>query len=174
MAKKRAVDKKTKQRKEELKKSLEYEQSIKSIIYNVVGILSVFLLFYLVTYFITNNSRRLNVIDVERLPVEIQYKEILAGETFNRPESEYYVLFYDFDGEEAAYYSTIINDFFGKIYTVDLGKGFNKPFVSDETNKNVQKASDLRVREATLIKIKNNKNVSYIEGNLEEIGDNIK
>lgn len=174
MASKKIVKRKEKERINELKNSLEYVQTTSSIIFNVGCVIGVFIVFYIITTLITNSSKGLNEKVAENVPAEIQYEEILAGETFNKSETEYYVLFFDFDGEQASYYNTIISTSSKTIYKVDLGNTFNKQYASEETNKNAQTASELKVKEATLIQIKNNRNVSYTEGKLLEIKTNIK
>jgi hypothetical protein len=172
MARRMKVNKKQQERREEIKQSLEYEQSTKSIIFNVAGVLIVFALFYFITTLVAGNKPILH--EKEKTPAVIQYKEILAGETFNRLDSEYYVLFFDFNGEDASYYKTIASTSEKIVYIVDLSNSFNKSIVSEETNKSAQNASELKVKEATLIKIKNKRNVLYFEGSLLEIKANIK
>lgn len=174
MAKKKELKKMEELRKKELKESLEVNQSVKSVIYNVVGVLVVFFIFYFVTVLITNGAKGLHEKTPDNTPAEIQYKEILAGEVFNMPDEEYYVLFYDFKGDHQDYYSTIAAQSEKKVYTVDLSNPFNSDIVSEETNSSAQDSSSLKVKEATLIKIRNGKNISYFEGRLVEIKENIK
>lgn len=153
----------------------EYTQSTKSIIITLLVVLGVFLLFYLITVLINNNNRKLNTKEPEEVETEIQYFEILGDSTFTMSPEEYYVLFYDFDGPEAVYYDYLFNQYAGienqYIYKVDLGNGFNKKFVSEETNKKAKKAGDLKVKDATLIKIRKGKNVEYVEGSSQVIAN---
>ena len=99
---------------------------------------------------------------------KIQYDEILASDTFKMNDDEYYVLFYDFDGPEAVYYDYLFSEYASKkdnhIYKVDLGNAFNKKYVSNETNIYANNINELKVKDATLIKISYGSNVSYVEG----------
>jgi hypothetical protein len=151
----------------------EYTQSTKSIIIALVVVLVVFALFYVLTVFINDSSRKLNTKEPEVVEPEIQYLEILGDNTFTMSPREYYVLFYDFDGPEAAYYDYLVDKYASVenqyIYKVDLGNGFNTKFIAEKTNKKAKKAGDLKVKDATLIKIRKGKNVEYIEGSSQVI-----
>ncbi len=156
----------------------EYTQSTKSIIITLVVVVVVFLLFYFITVMINNSNRKLNTKEPTEEEVSIQYYEILGDDTFVMSPHEYYVLFYDFEGPEAVYYDYLFNQYAGVenqyIYKVDLSKGFNKKFIAeDETNKKAKKAGDLKVKEATLIKIRKGKNVDYIEGSSQVIANEL-
>ena len=110
----------------------------------------------------------------EKIPVEIQNIEIMAGSTFNRTEEEYYVLMYDFDGDYAEKGIAIYNLYTQKegsikMYVVDLGRSFNSGYVvSDKTQVNTNDVSTLKVMNPTLIKVKAGKAVSVFAG-AEEI-----
>lgn len=173
MAKKKEILKQEKKRKKELRESIEMEQSTKSTVITLLVVVVVFLLFYFLTDLILNKARKLNYKEPEIKEAKIQYQEILYSQVFDQL-GEYYVLFYDFNGSDAPFYNQIVKDDSKKIYTVDLGNFFNKEIVSDKTNKNAQQSKDLRVKEATLMKINNGKNVFYFEGSLLYIQDNIK
>lgn len=156
----------------------EYTQSTKSIIITLLVVLGVFLLFYGITLLINDSNRKLNTKEPEKVEAEIQYLEILGDNTFTMSEKEYYVLFYDFEGPEAVYYDYLFNQYNATegnvIYKVDLSNGFNKKFIAeDKTNKKAKKAGDLKVKDATLIKIKKGKNVSYIEGSSQVIAEEL-
>ena len=156
----------------------EYTQSTKNVIITLAVVLLVFGLFYLVTVLVSNSKRRLNTVIPEVTSAEIQYSEILAESTFKMYPSEYYVLFYDFDGPNAVYYDYTFTTYSktegNYIYKVDLGNGFNSKFVSDETNSRASKAGELKVKDATLIKISKGKNVKYVEGDLLIISAELK
>lgn len=174
MAKKKQIKKEEEKRKKELKQTLDFDQSIKSTIITLVIVVVVFILLYFVTDYILNKSRKLNYKEPTASNVEIQYTEILTSQVFKQKDIEYYVLFYDFKGNHKSYYDQIVTDTTKKIYTINIGSPFNKGIVSEETNKSVQRYEDLKVKEATLIKINNGKNVFYFEGSLLYIKDNIK
>jgi hypothetical protein len=174
MAKKKQIKKEEEKRKKELRQTLDSDQSVKNTIITLVIVVIVFVLFYFITDFILNKSRKLNYKEPTASTVEIQYSEILASQVFKQKETEYYVLFYDFKGNHKSYYDQIATDTTKKIYKVNIGSPFNKGIVSEKTNKSVQRYEDLKVKEATLIKINNGKNVFYFEGSLLYIKDNIK
>lgn len=95
---------------------------------------------------------------------EITYDEIIAGQTFNRGEETYYVLFCDFaEDKEIMDLLTKISTK-EKLYKVNLKNSMNKDIISDKGNDKVNDASELKINGPTLIKIENNKNVQYVEG----------
>ena len=155
----------------------EYTQSTKSIIITLVVVLVVFALFYVLTLFINDSTRKLNTKEPEVVEPEIQYLEILGDSTFKMSPNEYYVLFYDFEGPEAVYFDYLVSKYSAGenqyIYKVDLGKGFNTKFIDEKTNKKAKKAGDLKVKDATLIKIKKGKNVEYTEGSSQVIAEKL-
>lgn len=101
--------------------------------------------------------------DDETTPAEIQNIEILAGSTFNRTEDEYFVLYYDFDGDNAKDCVAIYNLYEAKtdklkMYVVDLHKGFNKQYLTENRSEaNVSGISTLKVMDGTLVKVKSGK-----------------
>ncbi|HOO68139.1 MAG TPA: hypothetical protein PLC53_02090 [Bacilli bacterium] len=153
----------------------DYFQSKKKIIITLAVVLFIFGMFYLVTTLVNNSKRALNTTEPEETEVTIQYEEILGDFTFVMPPDEYYVLFYDFNGPSATYYSYIVLNYAdidgNYIYKVDLSNGFNTKFISDTPNSDAQEAGKLQVVDATLIKIKNGKNVSYTEVNIQTIAN---
>lgn len=153
--------------------NLENEESIKKVIITIAIVLFVLGSFYLITVLVNNSKMGLNTKEKEQEAATIQYSEILAEDTFSMPVDEYYVLFYDFDGPSATYFNYIFEQYKSSkrnyIFKVDLGSGFNKNILSDKTNSSVQKASDLKVKESTIIKISNGKNVKYTEGYYQAI-----
>lgn len=103
---------------------------------------------------------------------EIQNVEILAGTTFERADSEYYVLMYDYSLSDATIYENLydINSTSGgkKIYLVDLSKKFNSSYVETEKSKiNISSIENLKVVNGTLIKVVDGKGVSYHVGEAE-------
>ena len=90
----------------------------------------------------------------------IQYNEILAGESFNQNNDEYYVIYYDSSNKYSTISSLIssyqLNNTNTKLYSVDLANGMNKKYITDgdvvTTN-----ASSLKVKDTTLLKFENGK-----------------
>lgn len=94
---------------------------------------------------------------------EIVQNEILAGQTFNRKDETYYVVFYEFNSDEDLE-STISNIESPKIYKVDLSNKMNQSIISDTSNKKATTIDELQINGPTLIKITNEKITDYIEG----------
>jgi len=91
---------------------------------------------------------------------------ILASQIFKQKEEEYYVYFYEFDNtEDTLEYTNMVNDRLGeeKVYKVDTSSALNSNYVGEESNKKAKKLEDLKVKNYTLIKIKNDKIVEYYE-----------
>ena len=99
---------------------------------------------------------------------EIDYTNIVAGQTFTRSEDEYYVLFYD--DEKILDEISPLNE---TIYKVDLKSSLNKNIVSEESNSKAVDAESLKINGTTIIKIADGKNILYIEG-YDEVIDHLK
>ncbi len=158
--------KKIKSKKIEVKETENLEQFDSVLKLSVIVIL-VFVIFYVITGFLTETPKKVRNQD-EVIGI-VQYDEILSGETFNKSHGEYYVLFIDLKSPDATTYNLIASNYKKNmtaipLYSVDLSKKFNSPFVFEESNKNVSKAADLKISGSTLMKIKNGKNVLYVEG----------
>ena len=104
---------------------------------------------------------------------EIQNVEILAGDTFNKSESNYYVMYYRFGGEDAVklasfydlYNSTVKEK---KIYLVDLDKKFNTRYlVENKSEVNVSEISKLKIVDPILVEVNEGKGISYTIGTEE-------
>ncbi len=168
------MEKKTKEV-EVIKDINEDVDTIKKFIYILVGVAVVAVGLYFIS---TKLLIKDGVIDneVEHKDEEISYTTVLAGNVFNRPEENYYVLAYDADSSKASIYAAVLNTFNdpeGKIYFMDLGLEANKPYVKEESNKKPINASELALKEPTLIKIKGGKVDKYLE-DLEEIKKELK
>lgn len=154
----------------------ENSSNITKVVITLLVVIAIIVIFYLVTVLINNNKRKLNTTEKKNEEVKIQYQEILANDTFVMSPKEYYVLFYDFDASNSAYYDYLYTKYKNDkdnvpIYKVDLGNGFNEKFVNTKTNPKAQNASQLKLKDATLILIKNGKNVSYTEGGIQNISN---
>jgi hypothetical protein len=136
--------------------------------FKTVGIVvAIFIVFYVITVLVTGNkSLDKTTDDDNNVDASIQYKNILAGELFNMPVNEYYVLIYDSKANDAIIYSTVSDKYTGTIplYIVDLNNGFNKPYIGSPSNVNAGSSLELKINGPTLIKIKAGKNILYKEG----------
>lgn len=133
----------------------------------ILGILvGIFLVFYLVFAYFNGEFSSKDTKEQQ----EIQNVEIIAGTTFSRSDSEYYVLFYDFDGDMASKYSTLYSIYTNnvgryKIFLVDLSNKFNANYITDDVkNVNINSVESLKVVDGTLIKVENNNGASYKTG----------
>jgi hypothetical protein len=148
------------------------DESMPKLIKIGTVVVVIFVAFYILTLSLTqkqNSNDTTNNNDTST-PATIQYDEILAGETFNMPNSEYYVLLYDFSDETiSTLYGGIISSFKtnhkdSRLYIVDLSKGFSSAYIADASNSSVQRIEDLKIKGPTVIKISNGQNVAYVEG----------
>ena len=160
-----------KKKKQKLYKSnqstdLEYTRIIKIML----GVAAVLLIVYLVTALATGEIKLGKKKPKTKEETQIQYQEILAGETFNRNKEEYYVIFYKASDTFASYYETRVGNFNSKssattMYIVDLENGLNEKYlISDEEEVNTQDINSLKVDNPTIIKINNKKSVEVING----------
>ena len=139
----------------------------KTIIIIVVAVVLLVGMYFLTTVILNKDSDDNSKITENA----IQYDEILAGESFNQSEDEYYVIYYDSSNEYSVISSLIssyqLNSSDTKLYSVDLADGMNKKYVTDG-NIVTDNASSLRVKDNTLLKF-NNGEVSEVITDTNEI-----
>lgn len=105
--------------------------------------------------------------------LDISYKETIIGNMFDIPLKEYYVLAYNHDADNASKYEDSYLHYLDKedalpVYEVDLSLGFNSFALKEKSNKKPTKASEVAIKEAALILIKDGKVSKYYE-TIEEI-----
>jgi hypothetical protein len=152
-------------RKEVLNSNIYGKESRRAVICIVV-VLVIFGLVYLLTNFILKRSVT-DYITKNNDTTTLQYDEILSGQSFDKKDSEYLVLF--FNTEEDTIYQTLISNYQAKdehlpIYYVNLKNRMNQNCVSDESNPNATSSSELKINGPTLIKFTENNITEYIEG----------
>lgn len=122
-----------------------------------------FLLYFISSKYLIKDG----VHDEASTPEEtLSYSNVNVGNIFNRPYDEYYILAYDPDSLEASYYASLLNNFDikkGKIYFLDLSNSINKKYIGEESNKKAKNPSEIKLKEPTLIKIKNAKIDVYLD-----------
>ena len=130
----------------------------------IVGIIVlIFVVSYLIIgIFVTKEIKWFQGNNGTKEETTIQYKKILAGETFNQNKDSYYVIFTDSDDFNYPVYETLASNN-SNIYIVDLANALNASYVSEENTPKAQSASDLKVKKDTMIKIENKANTLYIE-----------
>lgn len=125
----------------------------------LIGIVAVVLIFWLITYLVTNKKTTSTTSTTD---VTIQYTKILVGSILNRSEESYYVLVEGENDSNTSNYESLISTYNSKddhlrVYTVDLSDGFNSNYVSTTANLDVDKIVDIRFSGTTLLKIENGK-----------------
>ena len=136
-----------------LDENLDTGVSFKNVIFTILGVA----LFIGVIYGLTVLLNMRDEKRPEAPEASISYDKILAGSTFTRNEDEYYVVFYKFDAEIYDAMARYRSEERGKVYYVDLDEGLNKYVISDEVKTDVTSAEDLRVKDPTLVVVKNHK-----------------
>jgi hypothetical protein len=135
---------------------------------------------YLITYVIVNKG--LLSKGYEKPVTEtavIDYETSTIGTVFTKADTEYYVLFDYFTSvsKKSSYLDGMLSIYNDRedslqVYKVDLNKSINEKYISDTANIKVQKASDLKIKGVTLIKIKDGKNVLYLD-DIDRIADEL-
>ena len=101
--------------------------------------------------------------------VTIDYGAITLGSLFNKADKEYYVIVFANSSLQAPYYNSIYKKYAEKekslpIFLADLDDPFNKSFYdSKESNPKAMSASDIKVGDVTLIRVKDGKITKYLE-----------
>jgi len=167
MAKKEA--KKVKKNKKVIGKTpAHYNEDVVRMVKIGVIVIVCFAIVYLAAEFINRYRSKKEVVETE-----IQNVEILMGETFEKKDSEYIILYYDFEDKiYSELYSMMIENYNSlakdvPMYKVNLSTNFSKKYMaSDEemSNTNPTSLSNLKIKGATLIRIKDKTVVNYIEG----------
>lgn len=159
-------NKKNIQTRKEVLNSNMYGSESKRIITCIIVVLVIFVVGYFITKLILKNSIT-DYITKNNEKTTLQYDEILSGQSFDKKDTEYLVVF--FHKEEGSFYQTLISNYQAKeqhlpIYYVDLKNKMNQNCISKESNKNATSSKELKIKEPTLIKFKENKISEYIEG----------
>ena len=135
----------------------------KSITITIVVVLAIAVLFYLLSVYITNKPDKVRITEGT-----ISYEQISAGSTFTMSDKKYLVVFYNRDN--GGDITTALSKYKSKdeslpIYYVDYNDAINGSIVSkDSSNPNATNASELKVKNPTLIEISNGSISQYIEG----------
>ncbi len=164
-------------RNKKLEENITSEDMIKasSIVKIVLGVVVVILVFYYgLAIFVTkevnlsSNNKKSEDTKEDSSNNSVS-NAILAKNTFNQMEEVYYVYYYDFNDENDVISNSIGGLTDHTIYRVDTNSGLNSNYVvEDESNRNVTSIDNLKVKNPTIIKVDNDKVVSYYEG-IDEI-----
>lgn len=133
----------------------------------VVGVVLTFALIYLLAALFTGE---INLKKEKESEPTIQYVEILAERTFKQKDSDYFVLYYDFEDEATVgLFDTVFESLkeTASAYKVDLSKKFNANYLVEDS-KNVdttpENLEELKVKNPTLIRIKDGKVDKFVNG----------
>lgn len=135
------------------------------LILGIVIILVIGVYFFTKIYVVKDTNDK----DDTKTEITFNYNKTILGSLFNRPYDEYYVIVFDSEDLQANYYYNLVSSYqnksnASKIYIADLNDSMNKKFYNkDESNPQAQEASELKVKDLTLIKIKNKKINRYLE-----------
>lgn len=147
------------------------KKEIPSEVRNIIIILIVIFVLLVSMYFLTTRILEKNKEEDYVVESAIQYDEILAGESFNQNNDEYYVIYFDSTDEELEISSLVSSYQLAgegiKLYNVDLSSGFNTKYITDKDVVTTDPAS-LRVKNGTLIKFTNHE-VSEVITDIHEI-----
>ena len=129
-------------------------------------VLGIFLLVYLITAILSGEIKLTKDKEKEIAPSEIQYNEIIGGTVFNRVDSEYYVLFYSEKYTKSSYLFQYVNSYRSQknnltLYTVNLDEKINANYYSEDSV-NTNSIDTLKVKNPTLIKVKDKKAIETI------------
>ncbi len=162
---------KKKKRKLNYEKNYGPDSEVLKIVKILIAVVLFLVVFYLLAMIMTGEIKFGNKKTKEET-TQIQYDEILAGETFNKNEDEYYVLYFNFSEKLSSTYLTYRDGYLEKtehfpMYMVDLEKGFNTSYVKnneEEIKEYPENISELKVVNPTIVKVKDKKVVERVEG----------
>ncbi len=126
------------------------EATSKKALIITICILAVLVLMYFLTDRILSKSEENNNTE----EIVIQYDKILAGESFNQGEDDYYVIYYD-SSDEYSTLPSLVSTYQSqtdktRLYSVDLNDGMNQKYKTDGDIVTTS-ASELRVKYPTLL-----------------------
>lgn len=133
-----------------------------------IVIICVLAVYIFTRVFVTRDLfRRDDFSEEVRIP-NIDYSVTTLGALLNRPYDEYYVFAFDSTEVRAGLFRTIMNMYREhedtiKLYHADLNSPFNSMFLADESNFTPNSVADLKLSDATLIKVRNGRIVRFIE-----------
>lgn len=147
-----------------------YESEDQIEIKRFIRILIIIIIFVIAVYFLSRIFVSKDLFNKENnndTPItgSINYNTTLIGNMFNKSSEEYYVLMYDTNDLQAAYYSGFISNYNRNenaldIYFANLSNPLNKTFVTenaDEVNVNTTDFAKFKVGNIALLKISDGK-----------------
>lgn len=131
----------------------------------IIIIAVIALVFYFLAVAVANKNNALKYKNNSEAS-QIEYDEIIIGEMFNKT-NEYYVLLLKKDNDFKTIYENYIKTYKKKdnslnVYKVDLSNAFNKKYVSDNNNFDV---NNFKIADNALLKIKEKQIIESYVGN---------
>lgn len=168
------INKKNKVEKDKIETIKTTPTEIKKLLLIIFGILIVCAIFYGITILFVKDNKLEENKEENKSNVSIQYEEIILSKLLNQSEKDYYVLITLDEDINNKVYNEYKNKYKDKkdskkIYISNLNHPFNKPFISDNSNFNINNIKDLKLKESTLIRVYKNKIKEYYEGKNEII-----
>lgn len=178
--------KKEKKQKKSKKKNLNYrtnsytDNEATKVVMILVGIVLFLGLFYLLAMVMTGEIKFGKEKKEPTVP-EIRYDMILAGQSLNQDVEEYYVLYFDSSEKISDSYISYRDNYVNSteylpMYMVDLASGFNTEYIDTGEEERIElpeNIKDLKVKDPTILRIKEGKVVDRIEGR-EEVNEFLK
>lgn len=145
---------------------MEETYNVKKLILYILIIIVILILFYALTIFLTNRLKKQDNQNIENKDVVIDYEKILVQNMFSKSENTYYVLAIFEDDENVSNYTNSLESYSEKenslkVYTIDMNTAFNKKYISEESNFDLEYPI---FKETTLLKIEDKKIVEVYEG----------
>jgi len=162
---------KKKKQKLNYEKNYEPDNEVLKIVKILIAVILFLALFYFFAMIMTGEIKLGNKKKEDEV-TQIQYDEILAGETFNKNDEEYYVFYFNFSEKISSSYLTYREGYLSKtehfpMYMVDLEKGFNTSYIrkdNEEREEYPENIENLKVTSPTIVKVKDKKVVERVEG----------
>ena len=118
----------------------EEQLEVKKFIYVLLGLIIVIIGIYFFTRaFITKDLFNNKSDEIVYNYCKVIYDTVIVGTMLNRADSEYYVLAFSNDDNQAIYYNTIADSYINKkeakkMYYLDLSNELNKKYVASDDN----------------------------------------
>lgn len=164
-------------KKSKLKQSKMVNEDVQQV-RNLVILLFIVILACVGIYFLTNKMIEKESKNAQSNDeVSINYDIATVGTMFNRVENEYYVLLYssenDGDNLDSVLATYRSSDNYVKTYYIDLDLKINSNVLGDDLVSSPKNSSEVKVKGATLYKIKDGSVVKCISG-VDKIIDELK
>lgn len=131
----------------------------------LLGLVLIIGILYVFTVYVVNKEQSYKRTNTEG---KINYDSIMLGTLLTKADEEYYVLAIDKSNISNNVYLNMVSNYKSgvkhlPIYIADLSNELNKSFVSTESSNKTDSIEDLKVKNTTLIKVKNKKIIKFIE-----------